>query len=569
MAQRKRKQTEARPAVHDAGATQPLVEGEMLLVQVAGVETDDSNHRDPPGEAEIDALAASLARYGQLQPVGVAYTPSGRIRLVWGHRRLLAARRLGWTHIRAVRCEGAESAIQEFRAEENLQRDDLHPLEICRAVSAIVGAHLAEGKDEPQAVRSAAERLARSESWVRSHMVLVRLGGKARELTESGHLPIRYAREIAKLASEDAQSKVAESCFASDFTGRKRGIDPSRLVVTIEKVRRMVGERLRSLHGVPWALDVPFAGGPACDACPSNTANAAGLFEAEGDTAPERASCLDAVCFGRKEKRAELTITRALASKTLAKAVVDGRLTPSAAERVCPEGVKPATFARRAVQQHAPTKKPAKAASGKSEGDRKDATWRAVDAWRAQRRRLSDAYGKSIDAWPIDSAADLLLTLWAVSLDDNRPREPGFSCWSHATAKRAAGEIRKFERGATAPWAGVVAALAEPSREWAYKEVAAVLLASRPKEGRLWLSAYCRSEEIDLPVFVMHNLLRRLGVEVDDYKTIDQFIADETAKDAAAKKATRDAAAKPARRKAGSTKKKKPKTRAASKGGAA
>lgn len=392
------------------------------LIDLDLVDLDERTHRDEPTKEEIGALAESIRRNGLMQPIGVVKADGDRYRLVWGHRRLLALRALGMTETVAVVCVGSEVVVQDLRAAENFDRDDLHPLEIARAIACMVEAH-AEAGNESQAVAVIAARLGRSEAWVRSHMVLTRLQGEARELTAAGHLPLRYAREIAKLASEDAQTRIAQGCFRSDWTGRKRALDTTRVGATFEQVRRRVQAELRSLRGVGWELDEPFGGGPACSTCPSNSVNTGGLFDAEGDTPPERATCLNGKCYEAKERAVRLSIDRALKGERVKKAIAAcgkdaGSVTPADVRPVTPKGVRETTFARQ-VAQRLGTKKKARPAAKQARGTSElaqDPNRDARVAWDRQRDRLEEQFHEAVLARIAgEDGLRTLLALYAAS----------------------------------------------------------------------------------------------------------------------------------------------------------
>ena len=78
---------------------------------------------------ELDALAASIAAHGVLQPILVRGLPNGNYQLIAGERRVRAARQAGLTSIPAVVRDPSEEEMIELALVENLQRTDLNPLE--------------------------------------------------------------------------------------------------------------------------------------------------------------------------------------------------------------------------------------------------------------------------------------------------------------------------------------------------------------------------------------------------------------------------------------------------------
>lgn len=265
-----------------------LHEGTIATADIAFDTTD--RLRDERGdESSIESLAASLQMHGQLAPIVVTREGSESkpvYRLVCGRRRLLAARRCGWSEI-AARVVRFKSPIDmlAYRETENLQRLDLTPVEEAIAVAhmldydacgfAGVDPHIGRKFDSftpeirQKAVAAVAARLGKPERWVRDRAFLVRLDEPIRQKVMSGEIPLGHAREIAKLADPRLRSEAARACFS-----RRDG-----LLVGIEELRKFVAKHLYSLAQVSWRLDVSFDGKPACLECPHNSANQPGLFE--------------------------------------------------------------------------------------------------------------------------------------------------------------------------------------------------------------------------------------------------------------------------------------------------
>jgi ParB family chromosome partitioning protein len=94
--------------------------------------------RNPRHKLEgLDELAASLDQYGLLQPV-VVRRVDGAFELIAGHRRVAAARHLGWHQIAAVVRTEADDQAYLLTLTENLQRDDLTPKEEAAALEVLV-----------------------------------------------------------------------------------------------------------------------------------------------------------------------------------------------------------------------------------------------------------------------------------------------------------------------------------------------------------------------------------------------------------------------------------------------
>lgn len=160
--------------------------------------------REEIDAAELGELTDSLASNGLLQPIGArGPSPDGRFEVVWGHRRTLAARRLGWLSIRARVCEWATDPL-EARTAENLHRVDLNPREEAR----VVGEYRARGKPFAEIARI----MRRSVGWVQSRAELLTWPDELQSRVARGELAFAVARLLADVDHDGYRAElVAEA----------------------------------------------------------------------------------------------------------------------------------------------------------------------------------------------------------------------------------------------------------------------------------------------------------------------------------------------------------------------
>jgi hypothetical protein len=377
-------------------------------VEIARIADPEGNHRVGP-DAAIGALARSMATEGQLVAIRVHEHADNKTKgyiLAFGRRRIEAATRLGWTHIRAEILPPVDAqTIRQESALENLERANLNALEEAVAVAAllesIAGKRFGPGMDAeaaveipPDAIVQAAALLGRSTRWVKDRALLLRLAPAVRDMVANGILPLGQAREIAVLASAEVQEDVAGSAV-SEWNGDTR-------ILAVETLRCMVSSRLSTLKGVPWELGISFIGRPACDACFSNTAKAGSLFD---DAETPEARCLNLKCYEDKMRAAEKAVratVRALAKKK--------EIGATAAQVVdyAPDFVKTAKVARELGKARDPER-------AEREQERTDATrvpWdqtpehkhnMALHAWTTARNKA---------LWTALAAKPMALALW-------------------------------------------------------------------------------------------------------------------------------------------------------------
>lgn len=383
----------AAAVVAAAGATSPTSAMSHSMVPEQSIDIDhilESEHqaRSKSGlqSAAIEELAQSMQKVGMLQPVGVRATgDKGMYELLWGHRRLLAAKRLGWRSISAVVVDelSALNAI-DITIIENAQRSELSPVEEAVAVSSKLDSlslqhnstrwmmQTPDVRDE--IVTQAANALGKSPTWVRDRAYLARCAPKIREMVQDGRLPLTHAREIAKVVEHEQQEEVAFSvCAEIDKAGTI--IEPA---ASLEDVKDLVGRRVFSLPQAPWKLDVAVGSNPPCTTCPHNSANQPGLFEHGGmasadphaaksnygrkdvkpdaDGAPEKGVCLKHSCYMAKTQTVRAMMANAAKKATDALEEVPKKdrekNLPAVAKQHAPAIVKPAAFKDR-VQERA------------------------------------------------------------------------------------------------------------------------------------------------------------------------------------------------------------------------
>lgn len=411
--------------IKQLGDTSEHLTWKTIDAAIADIVTTTNARQDTNGP-ELDDLKKSMAVNGQLVPVVIAETGQEggpKYQLVAGHRRLAAAKALGWTTIRAQVPEKGEVPATwsaEVQAIENIERLQLSALEEAFAATDLVerfensiadeyanedGRVSAEasGKMRERAIRHAAERLGKSVKWVEDKTFIMQLPLVVRNLLHEGKLPLPHAREIAKVADPEEATRIAEAVKM----GHKQGDwdkkpDPDRPAKDIDTVRSLVARTCSSLKDVPWKLDQPFAGKPACRTCPQNALNAAGLFdgamfEPRGYNNPVEKPlppvglCTNLTCYKEKTKACNQAASAAARSaiqqqEKRAAVTVNGKppklpkdfvpkATPAAVAQFVPDFVEPKTVvakAKEAVERRTQKKKPAAKTAAKVEPSAKE-----------------------------------------------------------------------------------------------------------------------------------------------------------------------------------------------------
>jgi ParB family chromosome partitioning protein len=169
------------------GRTAPT--GGLAKLAIADIEPHPEQPRRHFDDAALDELAASIAQRGVIQPVIVRPMPDGRYQLVAGERRWRAAQRAQLHEIPAIIRELGEREVMALALIENLQREDLNPIEEARAYQ-----RLAEQESLTQA--EIARMVDKSRSHVANIQRLLALPDEVIMLVEQGDLSMGHARAL-------------------------------------------------------------------------------------------------------------------------------------------------------------------------------------------------------------------------------------------------------------------------------------------------------------------------------------------------------------------------------------
>lgn len=194
----------------------------LASLAVAAIEPLPGQPRRHFDEAALDELAASIAQRGVIQPVIVRPLAAGRYQLVAGERRWRAAQKAQLHEIPALVRELDEREVMALALIENIQREDLNPIEEARAYH-----RLAEVEDLTQA--EIARLVDKSRSHVANLQRLLQLPEAVIQLVEEGRLSMGHARAL--IGHGDAESlaarAVAQSLSVRDVERLVRADDPA------------------------------------------------------------------------------------------------------------------------------------------------------------------------------------------------------------------------------------------------------------------------------------------------------------------------------------------------------
>lgn len=152
-------------------------------------------------------LVASIRAHGVLVPLLVRPCEDGRYEVVAGSRRLAAAQEIGLPDVPCIirSCDDAEA--RALALVDNLQREDVHPLEEAEGYSELQATHPSTTVDV------LAAQVGRSVTYIRRRLALRQLSPPAAEACRSGEITIAHAEELARLAPDVQPRALEEGCF--------------------------------------------------------------------------------------------------------------------------------------------------------------------------------------------------------------------------------------------------------------------------------------------------------------------------------------------------------------------
>ena len=197
-------------------------DGGSVTLPVEQVTPGPNQPRKNFEEGALAELADSIARHGILQPLTVRRLASGSYQIIAGERRWRAARMAGLTEIPALIVEADDRKVMELALIENLQREDLNPMEEATGFQTLI-------RDHGLTQEEAARRVSRSRSAVANAVRLLSLPQEVQWLVEQGSLSAGHGRALLSLPDAEAQIALAEEI-------RRKGLSVRE---TEERVRQL------------------------------------------------------------------------------------------------------------------------------------------------------------------------------------------------------------------------------------------------------------------------------------------------------------------------------------------
>lgn len=193
---------------------EPLEKSAYQQLPIYKVEPNPEQPRQDFDEEELQALADSITVHGIIQPLTVREMPNGYYQIIAGERRWRAARMANLSDVPAVIIEADDKKAMELALIENLQRQDLNPLEEALGYQTLMNEY---GLTQEEA----AGRVGKSRPAVANALRLLGLCPEVQERVRKGELSAGHARAILQLKSEKKQQEAAQKIVALGLSVRQ------------------------------------------------------------------------------------------------------------------------------------------------------------------------------------------------------------------------------------------------------------------------------------------------------------------------------------------------------------
>ena len=193
---------------------EPTSDSAYRLLPIYKVEPNPDQPRHDFDEEELQTLSESIAIHGVLQPLTVREMPNGYYQIIAGERRWRAARMANISDVPVIVVEADDKKAMELALIENLQRQDLNPVEEALGYQSLI-------EEYGLTQEEAASRVGKSRPAVANALRLLGLCPEVLELLKSGAISAGHARAVLTLKTEKQQAEAAKKIIALSLSVRQ------------------------------------------------------------------------------------------------------------------------------------------------------------------------------------------------------------------------------------------------------------------------------------------------------------------------------------------------------------
>ncbi len=190
------------------------LEGEANQIPLDYIESNPYQPREDFSDESLAELTESIKQHGVIQPLIVRKMEKKRFQIVAGERRWRAAIKAGLKRVPVVTRDFAEREMMEIALIENLQREDLNPIEEAQALQRLIG-------DFELTQEEVSRTLGKSRSGIANSLRLLKLDPEVQENVSRGTISMGHARALLALPSQEEQKEAARVIVKEGFNVRQ------------------------------------------------------------------------------------------------------------------------------------------------------------------------------------------------------------------------------------------------------------------------------------------------------------------------------------------------------------
>ncbi len=214
------------PQKEEEKKTQETEKDSTVMVRITQVEPNRTQPRRNFDEDTLHELADSIKQFGLLQPI-LVQDRNTYYEIIAGERRWRAAKMAGLKEVPVIIRDYSAQEIVEISLIENIQREDLNPIEEAQAYKRLI----TEFKLKQDEI---AERVSKSRVAVTNSMRLLKLGEKVQQMVIDGMLSTGHARALISIEDQELQYQIAQKVFDEKLSVR----EVERLVKNLGKEKK-------------------------------------------------------------------------------------------------------------------------------------------------------------------------------------------------------------------------------------------------------------------------------------------------------------------------------------------
>ena len=203
----------AKASAKDEAAPVETQAGGVMYVDINDIKPNENQPRKGFDEAKIEELANSISSYGLIQPIILRKAEKG-FEIVAGERRWRAARKANLSKVPCIMKELSDEENMVISIIENMQREDLNPIEEAEALSQMIQRF---GFSQEEVAKS----VGKSRSYVTNSLRLLKLPKKILDFVQSGQISSGHAKMLIGVEDEKKQMLLAEKVVKEEISVRE------------------------------------------------------------------------------------------------------------------------------------------------------------------------------------------------------------------------------------------------------------------------------------------------------------------------------------------------------------